>query len=72
MGQVDSQERLEEWISERIALLDAYFSYDPNGIKELASDKQTRTNARKVIRDKHLYIIKDGKTYSADGRRTGI
>ena len=71
MGQVDSQERLEEWIKGRISLLDEYFSYDPDGIKEPASDKQTKTNARKVIRDKHLYIIKDGKTYSADGKRTG-
>ena len=26
-------------------------------------------SARKVIRDKHLYIIKDVKTYSLDGKR---
>lgn len=25
--------------------------------------------ARKVVRDKHLYIIKDNKTYTIDGKR---
>ena len=68
VGQVDSIGRVDEWIRERISLLDGYFSFDPNGIKELPSDKQTRTNARKVIRAGHLYIIKDGKVYSADGK----
>lgn len=69
LGQIDSQERTEEWIKGRIALLDEYFGYDPDGIKELPSDKQTRTNARKVIRAGHLYIIKDGKTYFVEGKR---
>jgi hypothetical protein len=69
LGQIDSQERTEEWIKGRISLLDEYFAYDPNGIKELPSDKQTRTNARKVIHAGHVYIIKDGKTYSVEGKR---
>ncbi len=37
-------------------------------LQKLPSDKQTRANVRKVIRDGHLYIIKDGKAYSADGK----
>lgn len=69
IGSLDSLERVEGWIKGRIALLDKYFSYDPDGIKEPTSGKQTRMNARKVIRDKHLYIIKDGKTYSVEGKR---
>ena len=68
-GQIDSQERTEEWIRGRIALLDNYFSYDPDHVNAPTANKQPAT--RKVIRDKHLYIIKDGKAYSADGRLTG-
>lgn len=68
VGQVDSIGRVDEWIRERISLLDGYFSFDPNGIKELPSDNQTRLEARKVIHNGHLYIIKDGKVYSADGK----
>lgn len=68
MGQVDSMERLEEWIRGRISLLDEYFSYDPNGMKEPSSDKQN-ANARKVILAGHLCIIKDGKIYSVEGKR---
>jgi len=44
---------------------------DPNiidGIENPSSDKQPA--ARKVVRDKHLYIIKDGITYSIDGKIT--
>jgi len=48
--------------------------YDPNdadGIKAPAFDTPPtcRPSARKVIRDKHLYIIKDDKTYTPDGKR---
>ena len=32
-----------------------------------AADKQTCN--RKIIRDNHLYVIKDGKAYSVDGKR---
>ena len=38
-----------------------------DGLQELTSEKHS--GARKVIRDGHLYIIKDGKTYSPDGKR---
>ena len=67
LGQIDSQERTEEWIRGRISLLDEYFSYDPDHLDATEADPQP--TARKVIRDKHLYIIKDGKTYSASGKR---
>lgn len=44
---------------------------DPNGIKDLESTKHSiiQPFARKVIRGKHLYIIKDNETYSVDGKR---
>jgi len=38
------------------------------GIENLEANNQT-DKARKVIRAGHLYIIKDGKTYSIDGKR---
>ena len=38
-----------------------------DGIGEVKSGKGK--DARKVILDKHLYIIRDGKTYSIDGKR---
>ena len=68
IGQVDSQEKVETWINKRISLLDEYFSFDPDRITDLTSDKQ-KVDTRKVIRDKHLYIIKDNETYSVDGKR---
>ncbi len=68
IGQVDSQERIENWIKERILLLDEYFSFDPDRITDLASDKQ-KVDTRKVILAGHLYIIKNNETYSVDGKR---
>lgn len=38
-----------------------------NGIQELNSEKQL--GARKVIHGNHLYILKNGKTYSVEGTR---
>ena len=68
IGQVDSQERIETWIKERILLLDEYFSFDPDRITDLTSDKQ-KVDTRKVILAGHLYIVRDGETYSVDGRQ---
>ncbi|MCR5849191.1 MAG: DUF4886 domain-containing protein [Bacteroidaceae bacterium] len=70
MGYTDSIERVEEWLAERMSLLDEYFDYDPDGIKDLESAKHSITQpvARKVIRDRHLYIIRDNETYSVDGK----
>ena len=52
--------------------VDGDFTYDPNinydGIKDNWGG-QDLTGVRKVIRDKHLYIIKDNETYSIDGKR---
>ena len=42
---------------------------DPDTIHLLEKTADGHTGARKIIKDKHLYIIKDGKTYSIDGKR---
>lgn len=68
IGQVDSQEKVETWINKRISLLDEYFSFDPDRITDLTSDKQ-KVDTRKVILAGHLYIIKNNETYSIDGKR---
>jgi len=49
--------------------IDGDFTYDPylDGIDVPALDREA--GIRKVIRGKHLYIIKDGETYSVDGKR---
>ena len=50
--------------------VDGDFTYDPylDGIKDnKGQDRQT--DARKIIQGKRLYIIRNGKTYSVDGRR---
>ena len=73
LGHTDSMERVENYVNRKIKLLDDYFGYDPSddGIQELPSTEQPDNQpvARKVIRDKHLYIIKDNETYSVDGKR---
>ena len=38
-----------------------------DGIQNLESNR--RTGVQKIIHDKHLYIIRDGETYSVDGKR---
>lgn len=68
IGQVDSQEKVETWINKRISLLDEYFSFDPDRITDLTSDKQ-KVDTRKVILAGHLYIIKNNETYSVGGKR---
>jgi len=69
LAHTDNLERVESYVSRKIELLDGFFDYNPidDGIKEPPSDNQPAT--RKVIRDKHLYIIKDGETYSIDGKK---
>lgn len=66
-GQVDSLERVEAWIKGRISLLDEYFSYDPTRVEEVEPDRDPCI--RKVIRAGHLYIIRDGITYTLDGKK---
>ena len=43
----------------------------PDLIDGIASPKPSpeRKGFNKIIKDKHLYIIKDGETYSIDGKR---
>ena len=36
---------MEEWIKGRISLLDEYFSYDPDGIREIDNEQLTIDNA---------------------------
>ena len=67
------------WLDKRfqsvVTLIEAMNTYSPYpcgpeilvGIPEITSDNQT--GVRKVIQDKHLYIIKDGETYTIDGKR---
>lgn len=42
-----------------------YIPNDPTAIDQITNDKSPMTN--KVLRDGHLYIIRDGKTYNAQG-----
>ena len=68
------------WLDKRfqsvVTLVEAMNTYcpypcDPEiievGIQETTSDNQT--GVRKVIRDGHLYILRDGETYSLDGKK---
>lgn len=76
-------EKLREWFPTRakeidslmttLNTIDGDFTYDPylDGIKDNKGE-DNQTGARKVIQDKHLYIIKDGKTYTVDGKKIGL
>jgi len=70
LGQIDSLERIEEWIRKRISLLDELFGYnpEPDDIKGLVSDEQT--GIRKVMQNNRLYIIRNNEVFSVDGKRT--
>ena len=52
--------------------IDGDFTYDPDlnfsSIQELKSDKNTY-GQKKIIKDKHLFIIKGNEIYSVDGKR---
>ena len=72
--------KLREWFPKRareidsllttLNTVDGEFTYDPllDGISDI-KDTDRQTAARKVIRDKHLYIVRGDETYSADGKR---
>ena len=49
--------------------VDGDFTYDPYLDSVILPKSDSQTDTRKVILDKHLYIIKDDKTYSVDGKR---
>ena len=62
-----TQEALD-WYAERKVWMDSQISGMADCIgNPSAEDRQTCN--RKIIRDGHLYIIKDGKTYNPDGKR---
>ena len=69
LAHTDNIERVKNYISRKIELLDKFFCYDPNDVGIQKPITNERQDARKVIRDKHLYIIKDNETYSVDGKR---
>ena len=45
----------------------AFRTIDPDHIQDVTSHSPS---ARKTLLGRHLYIIKDGRTYSVDGKRT--
>ena len=57
-----------EWFVEREPWLNDQISELADGIR-IPSVAERRIATRKVIQGRHLYIIKDGKTYSPDGKR---
>ena len=65
LGGKEDDKRAGEWIAERIALLDNYFHFDPDHIQDVTANSPS---ARKTLLGRHLYIIKDGRTYSVDGK----
>ena len=72
--------KLREWFPKRareidsllttLNTVDGEFTYDPllDGISDI-KDTDRQTAASKVIRDKHLYIVRGDETYSASGKR---
>ena len=56
----------EQWIDEQIAAMEDIYTGVPVAQE---SQDDNKYEARKVLRDKHLYIIKDNETYSIDGKR---
>ncbi len=72
-------QKLREWFPTRAQEIDSLlttldtvdgdFTYDPYLDSVNVQKSNSQTGTRKVILDKHLYIIKDDKTYSVDGKR---
>ena len=69
LGQTDSLERVAEWITERINLLDCFLGYnsDADDVQEIASGNQEGT--RLVIKDGKTYVVRNGEVFLVDGRR---
>ena len=69
LGQTDSLERVAEWITERINLLDGFLGYnsDADDVQEIASGNQEGT--RLVIKDGKTYVVRNGEVFLVDGRR---
>ena len=56
-----------EWFAKREIWLSSQISELADGLQEIELDTQTET--RKIITDKNIYIIRNGETYSVDGKR---
>ena len=74
LAHTDSMERLKSYIDRKLELLDGFFGYDRKtyevGLNDIPSETEdSSAHVRKYMKDGHLYIIKDGKTYSIDGKR---
>ena len=74
LAHTDSMERVENYINRKLELLDGFFGYDrktyEDGITDISENEESSPAlARKFLKDGHLYIIRDGKTYSIDGKR---
>ena len=73
LGHINWLDKQFQSVKTLVEAMNNYCAYpcDPkiieDGIQEMTSDKET--GARKVIQDKHFYIIKDNETYSVDGKR---
>lgn len=70
----DVEEMSEEaynWFMERGPNMERLMSDLADGIQPLPNSPfkgGSPTEAKKIIKDKHLYILKNGKTYSVDGK----
>ena len=67
-----------KWLDKRflspeklIEAMNAYCPYpcDPNTVGINETEPDTQTGVQKVLRDKHIYIIRNGETYSINGKR---
>ena len=67
----EMSEEVRNWFTERASNMERLTSDLADGIQTLPSPPlkgESPTDAQKVIKNKHLYIIHDGKTYSIDGK----
>ena len=58
-----------EWFTNREGWLNSQITDLANGITTTGAEAEGQTGARKVTKDGHLYILKNGETYSIDGKR---
>ena len=67
----EMSEEARNWFTERASNMERLTSDLADGIQTLPSPPlkgESPTDAQKVIKDKRLYIIRDGETYSVDGK----
>jgi len=61
-------ENIRQNANERIHTMTGKYPIEPVGLEEVAGDRlQVAGGSRKVMRDGHLLILRDGKTYNAQG-----